>query len=161
MFRLYDRPQFQTGVFPTCSRRRPQNKQNTRKNATLSRISHISRFSRLSILATCLNPQHVAPSCRGQPPLGEDSGRRSAKVKSAVSRGAIKSVGRRHPVSFAKAGASSTHPIRWREIRALLNRARRGVRPACWRFSGLRLMLPDTFNRTLSPGFQPQRATFR
>src|SRR6266550_1366798 len=39
-----------------------------------TRISRIPRFSRLSILATCLNPQHFAPSCRGQPPLGEDWG---------------------------------------------------------------------------------------
>src|SRR6266700_5342824 len=51
-----------------------RNTRNTRKNGTLPRISRIPRSSRLSILATCLNPQHFAPSCRGQPPLGEDSG---------------------------------------------------------------------------------------
>ena len=39
--------------------------------------------------------------------------------------GAAKSVGQPHPVPFAKAGASSTHSIRWREIRALLNGAKR------------------------------------
>src|SRR6266404_4458652 len=52
---------------------KPRNTRSTRKNGTLPRISRIPQFSRLSILATCLNPQHFAPSCRGQPSLGEDS----------------------------------------------------------------------------------------
>src|SRR6266567_6750350 len=55
---------------------KPQTTRNTRKNGTLPRISRIPRFSRPSLLAACLNPQHFAPSCRGQPPLGEDLGSR-------------------------------------------------------------------------------------
>src|SRR6266568_286784 len=60
---------------------KPRNTRNTRKIATLPRISRIPRSSRLSILATCLNPQHFAPSCRGRPPLGEDSGHSNSHLR--------------------------------------------------------------------------------
>src|SRR5439155_11853601 len=76
----------------------------------------------------------------------------SAEVKSAVSGGCDKKCRVAAPGPLCKSG-SKLHALHTlaRNPGAPERREAYGVRPACWRFSGVRLMLPDTFNRTRSP----------